>query len=457
MIWNDINIFKRDYSNGVKKLDGDTDMQIEKLKHKTNAFNITPDIDEHGLDDKYTIRPFKIHYDQSLKNLFKNKCTPSNSLNGKVNLSTGTKEILKMTNKMIPKVDHSGVDPGYYEHKLNEIKSNKDLMMKEYSKANTFAKDYVERMKRQGNDKTNIMAQIRTQNNPTQINPIEGGGEIVEPEPFLPIENHPSKSTARNKIQLPGKGLDISPIKQSDESRLENNFTQAWDEMDDELNNLSTQEKKDNERIKLKQKRGEKIREMALKNVKNKQNEKLVEGAREIKEGRQKVNKAASKITKFISNIAEKKKSQRKSATESDFDEEEPEEEVEETEPNTKKPNKTKEARELATKLPPLTPLQLQTVITNIDKDIKHLKKFQNDQKIDKDYTNELNEGLREYGLINVFRANTSVRTVKKRLNDYRTEFDTSLTIAKTKAKLGGLSEAPQIKKSEDKKKAESI
>ena len=155
MIWNDINIFKRDYTNGIKKLDGDTDkMQNEKVKHKTNAFNITPDIDEHGLDDKYTIRPFKIHYDQSLKNLFKNKCAPSNSLNGKVNLSTGTREIIKMTNKMIPKIDHSGVSPGYYEHKLNEVKSNKDLMRREYSKANTFAKDYVERMKKQGNEKT---------------------------------------------------------------------------------------------------------------------------------------------------------------------------------------------------------------------------------------------------------------------------------------------------------------
>ena len=456
MIWNDINIFKRDYTNGVKKLDGDTDMQNEKLKHKTNAFNITPDIDEHGLDDKYTIRPFKIHYDQSLNNLFKNKCTPSNSLNGKVNLSTGTREIIKMTNKMIPKIDHSGVDPGYYEHKLNEIKSNKDLMKREYSKAETFAKEFIEK---DFTTKRKDLEGILKLKTPSPIAIAEGGGEFVDFEqgPFLPIENHPSKSTANNKMLLTGKRLDISPIKQSDESRLENNFTQAWDEMDDELYNLSTQEKKNNERIKLKQQRGEKIREMALKNVKNKQNEKLIEGAREIKEGRQKVNKAASKITKFISNVAEKKKSQRKSVSESDFDEEEPEEEVEETEPNTKKPNKTKEARELATKLPPLTPLQLQTVITNIDEDIKHLKKFQSDQKIDKDYANELNEGLREYGLINVFRKNTTVKTVKKRLNDYRAEFDTSLTIAKTKSKLGGLSETPQINKSEDKKKAESI
>ena len=64
---------------------------------------------------------------------------------------------------------------------------------------------------------------------------------------------------------------------------------------------------------------------------------------------------------------------------------------------------------------------------------------------------------MREYGLINVFRANTTVKTVKKRLNDYKAEFDTFITIAKTNAKLGGLSETPQIKKSEEKKKAESI
>ena len=152
MIWNDINIFKRDYTNGIKKLDGDTDkMQNDKVKHKTNAFNITPDIDEHGLDDKYTIRPFKIHYDQSLKDLFKNKCAPSNSLNGKVNLSTGTREIIKMTNKMIPKIDHSGVDPGYYEHKLNDIKSNKDLMKREYSNADAFAKSFVTDLKNKVN------------------------------------------------------------------------------------------------------------------------------------------------------------------------------------------------------------------------------------------------------------------------------------------------------------------
>ncbi len=52
MIWNDINIFKRDYSNGIKKLDGDSDkMQNEKLKRNAKEFDITPDIDEYCLDD----------------------------------------------------------------------------------------------------------------------------------------------------------------------------------------------------------------------------------------------------------------------------------------------------------------------------------------------------------------------------------------------------------------------
>jgi hypothetical protein len=40
-------------------------------------------------------------------------------------------------------------------------------------------------------------------------------GEFVDFEqgPFLPIENHPSKSTARNKMLFTGKKLDISSIK----------------------------------------------------------------------------------------------------------------------------------------------------------------------------------------------------------------------------------------------------
>ena len=64
---------------------------------------------------------------------------------------------------------------------------------------------------------------------------------------------------------------------------------------------------------------------------------------------------------------------------------------------------------------------------------------------------------MREYGLINVFRASTTVKTVKKRLIEYKEDFETSLTVADVQGKIGGLDE-PQIEKSEDKKKeAESI
>ena len=125
MIWSDIGIYTRDYNNGIKKVDDYNEAikkQNDKLKHKTNAFNTHPKVDEHGLEDKYTIRSLKFHHNQSFKDLFKNKTTISSTLKGgQLNLSNGTKEIIKMTNRMIPKIDYSGVDPGYYEHKLNEI------------------------------------------------------------------------------------------------------------------------------------------------------------------------------------------------------------------------------------------------------------------------------------------------------------------------------------------------
>jgi hypothetical protein len=164
MIWSDIRIFKRDYTNGIKKIDGLNDAvknQNEKIKHNTNAFNIHPKIDEHGLEDKYTIKSFKFHHNQSLKDLFKNKTSISGTLNGRNNLSIGTKEIIKMTNKLIPKIDHSGIDPGYYEFNLNEIKSNQDLMKREYSKAETFAKDFIADMKKKGNDNSALIKELK--------------------------------------------------------------------------------------------------------------------------------------------------------------------------------------------------------------------------------------------------------------------------------------------------------
>ncbi len=55
MIRNDVNLFIRDYTNGIKKLNGGTDykdLQNEKLKYSSKAFNITPEINEYDLDEK---------------------------------------------------------------------------------------------------------------------------------------------------------------------------------------------------------------------------------------------------------------------------------------------------------------------------------------------------------------------------------------------------------------------
>ena len=150
LVWNDIAKYTKDYNNGIKKLDDvlidAKKLQNEKLNHKTNKFKLHSLTDDYGLDDKITIRTMKFKYDNGLKNIFDGKSIPGNSLKGKTELSSGTKEVINMTNKMIPKIDHSYIDPGYYEHKLEGI-TNNDLILKEMSNGKKFAKKYVEDMK----------------------------------------------------------------------------------------------------------------------------------------------------------------------------------------------------------------------------------------------------------------------------------------------------------------------
>ena len=164
LVWNDIAKYTKDYNNGIKKLDDvliDAKiLQNEKLNHKTNKFKLHSLTDDYGLDDKITIRTMKFKYDNGLKNIFDGKSIPGNSLKGKTELSSGTKEVINMTNKMIPKIDHSYIDPGYYEHKL-EGKTNNDLMLKNMS-GKEFAKNYV----------SDIMNKKTPEQNDLQIEPL---------------------------------------------------------------------------------------------------------------------------------------------------------------------------------------------------------------------------------------------------------------------------------------------
>lgn len=143
LLWNDIAKYTTGYTNGIKRLKNvlsdAKESQNKKLNHKTNTFNINPSVDDYGLDKRITIKTMKFKSDNDLKNMFNNKSTPSHSLKGQVELSPGTKRVIEMTNKMIPKVDHSKVEPKY------QRKSNKDLILKNLSKS--FARDYVEGLK----------------------------------------------------------------------------------------------------------------------------------------------------------------------------------------------------------------------------------------------------------------------------------------------------------------------
>ena len=146
IVWNDIEHLTKNYNNGLKKLDGlneNEKFNKNKTNRNKNKFHFNPSNDEYGLDEKYTIRPFHIKYDSSFNKLMSGKSTPSKSL-GKHSLSSGTKEAIKLTKKLIPKIDYSYVDPQYYEHKL-QGKKTKDLILKELSKGKKFAKEYMER------------------------------------------------------------------------------------------------------------------------------------------------------------------------------------------------------------------------------------------------------------------------------------------------------------------------
>ena len=143
IVWDDIEKLTKNYHSGIKKLDGlneNTKYNNNKTNHKNN-FKFKQSNDDYGLDDKVTIRPFHIKYDSNIQKLMVGKSTPSKIL-GKHNLSSGTIEAIKYGNSTIPKIDYSYVDPQYFEHKLKG-KTNKDFILKELSKGQEFARNFL--------------------------------------------------------------------------------------------------------------------------------------------------------------------------------------------------------------------------------------------------------------------------------------------------------------------------
>ena len=144
IVWNDIEHLTKNYTNGIKKIDGldeNNKYNKNKISHNKNKFRFSPSNNDYGLDDKITIKPFNIKYDSNIKKLMIGKSTPSNIL-GKHQLSSGTIEAIKSAKKIIPKIDFSYVDPQYYQHQLKG-KTNKDFILKEMTPGKDFAQKYV--------------------------------------------------------------------------------------------------------------------------------------------------------------------------------------------------------------------------------------------------------------------------------------------------------------------------
>ncbi len=117
------------------------------------------------------------------------------------------------------KIDHSTIDPGYYEYKMNDIKSNKDLMMKRLSNADAFAKSFVTDLKTKTGtpSTTEELREPRLKRFETKadkeagdLTDIHPSHETIAPPP-PPPEQYDEK-TKRNKRMLTGRGLNISPI-----------------------------------------------------------------------------------------------------------------------------------------------------------------------------------------------------------------------------------------------------
>jgi hypothetical protein len=147
IIWDDIEKFTNNYNSGVKKLDGFNEnkkFNNKKSDFNKNKFHFNHSNEDYGLDERITIRPHHIKYDSSFKKLTSNRTTPSKSL-GKHSLSSGVREAINRTHKIIPKIDYSYTDPQYYEHNLKN-KTNKDFILDELSpnpNGRDFAKKYV--------------------------------------------------------------------------------------------------------------------------------------------------------------------------------------------------------------------------------------------------------------------------------------------------------------------------
>ena len=103
--------------------------------------------------------------------------------------------------------------------------------------------------------------------------------------------------------------------------------------------------------------------------------------------------------------------------------------------------------------MPPLTQDKLVEVIQGLNNEIENLSQYKATSKIGKDYADELNEAFGKYGIIKQFRAKTSIKTVRRKLEAFKSDYE----VQQSAHKIRGLETTSQAEEKYKAKKTESI
>ena len=144
MIWSNIGKYQKHINNGVKKIDGLNELNdLKKTKTKTkHKYKMKHLKDDFILNEKSKFKSFNIKTNPDLQNLFNHKIAISKILKNGPELGNGSKNTIQLFDNHIPKINHSYVDPQYYQHKLQN-KSNTNIIKNNMSKGKNFAATIV--------------------------------------------------------------------------------------------------------------------------------------------------------------------------------------------------------------------------------------------------------------------------------------------------------------------------
>jgi len=180
LVWDDIKQYTKDYSDGIKRID-DKNEVIRKLSGKTKTNNIVHMKElkhDFGLEEKYTIRPFKLKHDPGISKLLSNRATPSHTVTGKSKLSSGSQSALNYLNRFVPKINYKHTDAQLFQHNLKNA-SNNELIKRQMTNGSLFAKNFVQNM---SSSKNGTTVEIIDEDNPFSSSSSSSSSRLRTPD-----------------------------------------------------------------------------------------------------------------------------------------------------------------------------------------------------------------------------------------------------------------------------------